>query len=80
MKDSLVATKLNWIPFDYLKEPITCQAKIRSTQKPTDVIVTPLENGNILVKFDDMQKSIAIGQSVVFYDGERVLGGGIIDA
>lgn len=80
MKDSLVATKLNWIPFDYLKETISCQAKIRSTQKPTDVTVTPLENGNVLVKFEDMQKSIALGQSVVFYDGDKVLGGGIIDA
>ena len=80
MKDSLVATKLNWIPFDYLKEERTCQAKIRSTQKPTDVTIIPLENGNVLVKFEDLQKSIAIGQSVVFYDGEIVLGGGIIDA
>ena len=80
MKDSLVATKLNWIPFDYLKGPINCQAKIRSTQKPTNVTVTPLENGNVLVKFEDMQKSIAIGQSAVFYDGDIVLGGGIIDA
>ena len=80
MKDSLVATKLNWIPFDYLKEERTCQAKIRSTQKPTDVTIIPLENGNVLVKFEDLQKSIAIGQSVVFYDGDIVLGGGIIDA
>ena len=80
MKDSLVATKLNWIPFDYLKEPTTCLAKIRSTQKPTEVTITPLENGNVLVKFEDLQKSIAIGQSVVFYDGDVVLGGGIIHA
>ena len=80
MKDSLIATKLNWIPFDYLQEPVKCQAKIRSTQKPTAVEVTPLENGNVLVKFEDMQKSIAIGQSVVFYDDDIVLGGGIIDA
>ncbi len=80
MKDSLVAGKLNWIPFDYLKNPLSCQAKIRSTQKPTDVTLTPLENGNVLVKFDNMQKSIAIGQSVVFYDSDLVLGGGIIEA
>ena len=80
MKDTLVATKLNWIPFDYLTEEINCQAKIRSTQKPAPVTVTPLENGNVLVKFEDMQKSIAIGQSAVFYDGDKVLGGGIIDA
>ncbi len=80
MKDTLVAAKLNWIPFDYLKNPISCRAKIRSTQQPTEVYVTPLENGNVLVKFENLQKSIAIGQSVVFYDNDIVLGGGIIDA
>ncbi len=31
------------------------------------------------VVFDDYQKSIAVGQSVVFYNGDIVVGGGIID-
>ena len=63
---------------DRLEKEITCQAKIRSTQSPTKVTISPQENDEIYVKFEDMQKSIAPGQSVVLYDGDIVLGGGII--
>ena len=64
---------------DNLDKEISYKAKIRSTQKPEPVTVKPLENGNIEVHFENMQKSIAPGQSVVLYDGDVVLGGGIID-
>ena len=77
MKDTLRASDLNWIipPASDKLEGI--QAKIRSTQQPTGVNVT-IDGNDIIVRFDDMQKSIAIGQSVVLYDGDIVLGGGII--
>ena len=69
---------MNWVSIDRLEKEITCQAKIRSTQSPTKVTISPQENDEIYVKFEDMQKSIAPGQSVVLYDGDIVLGGGII--
>ena len=78
MNDTLKANNLNWI----IEPPSNCfkaQAKIRSTQQPVDVNVE-LINDEIIVKFDDMQKSIAKGQSVVLYDGDLVLGGGIISS
>lgn len=78
-KKSLIANNLNWIAIEGLTEPMRAQAKIRSTQQPVDVTLNPLENA-VEVVFDDMQKSIAIGQSAVFYDGNIVLGGGIIDS
>ncbi len=77
-KKSLIADDLNWIAIEDLKEPIKCQAKIRSTQQPTPVEIRPLNNGEVEVIFEDMQKSIAIGQSAVFYDENKVLGGGVI--
>ena len=77
-KKSLIANDLNWIAIEDLKEPKKCQAKIRSTQQPTPVEIRPLQTGEVEVIFDDMQKSIAIGQSAVFYDGNKVLGGGVI--
>ncbi len=77
-KKSLVANDLNWIAVDALTEPRKCQAKIRSTQEPTGVEIRPLNDDEVEVIFDDMQKSIAIGQSAVFYDGDVVLGGGVI--
>lgn len=78
-KKSLKAINLNWISIDTPQKEFHATAKIRSTQQPTGVTVIP-EGENVKVVFDDMQKSIAIGQSVVFYDGDIVLGGGIIDS
>ena len=77
-KKELTAVNLNWIAFDKLENERKVYAKIRSTQQPTPVTITP--NGdNVNVVFDELQKSIAIGQSVVFYDEDVVLGGGVID-
>lgn len=77
-KKELTAVNLNWIAFDKLENERKVYAKIRSTQQPTPVTITP--NGdNVDVVFDELQKSIAIGQSVVFYDEDVVLGGGVIN-
>ena len=76
MKDTLKASDLNWI-IEPPEKTFKAQAKIRSTQQPTGVSVT-IEGSELTVKFDDMQKSIAIGQSVVLYNDDLVLGGGII--
>ena len=79
MHNTLVATKLNWIAIENLASEIKCKAKIRSTQEPTDVIIRSVGNGDVEVVFDNMQKSIAVGQSAVFYNDDLVIGGGIID-
>ena len=77
-KKELTAVNLNWIAFDKLENERKVYAKIRSTQQPTPVTISP--NGDdVDVVFDELQKSIAIGQSVVFYDEDVVLGGGVID-
>ena len=76
--NSLRAVNLNWVSIPKLTEPVKAQAKVRSAQTPVDVTVIP-ENGSVLVKFDDMQKALTKGQSVVFYNKDILLGGGIID-
>ena len=70
---------MNWIAFDTPSKAIKCTAKIRSSQKAQTVLIRPVETGGVDVKFENMQKSIAPGQSIVFYDEDVVLGGGIID-
>ncbi|MCR4880558.1 MAG: tRNA 2-thiouridine(34) synthase MnmA [bacterium] len=78
-KNELIAKDLNYVSVAQVTAGRCCQAKIRSTQEPQSVIIEPINNNEIKVIFDNMQKSISIGQSVVLYDGEKVLGGGIID-
>jgi tRNA-specific 2-thiouridylase len=79
-KKSLVAINLNWIGIESLTEERKAQAKIRSTQQPVSVLLKPKTDGSIEVIFDELQKSIAIGQSVVFYDNDLILGGGVINS
>lgn len=80
-KQSLYANDLCWIKSkDYIENIIKTKqisAKTRSTQQPINVNVE-FENENLKVTFNDKQKSITLGQSVVLYDGDTVLGGGII--
>lgn len=78
-KKSLTAVNINWVSIENLTGARKAQAKIRSTQKPVNVTLTPCGENSVLVEFEDFQKSIAIGQSAVFYDGDLVLGGGVID-
>ena len=76
--DSLIASDVNFISIDKLTEPMKVKAKVRYKQKETDAVISPLENGNVSVKFETPQRAIAPGQAVVFYDGDIVVGGGTI--
>lgn len=71
-------TQRHWIsPRD--TETLSVQVKIRYRQDPP-VAATLLqgENNTMIVQFHEPQRSIAPGQSIVAYDGEVCLGGGII--
>ncbi|OYT70545.1 MAG: tRNA 2-thiouridine(34) synthase MnmA [Chloracidobacterium sp. CP2_5A] len=75
---SLTATRLNWIAREAPTAPLRCAARIRYRHEEAPATVYPLPDGNARVVFDAPQKAITPGQAVVFYDGERVLGGGWI--
>ena len=59
------------------KKVTKCTAKFRYRQKDIDVDLEYLDNGNIIVRYDNV-KSVTPGQACVFYLGEECLGGGII--
>lgn len=76
-KDTLYAEDINLIPFEKLEGEIRVTAKIRYSAKETAAKVIPYKNG-VIVKFDNPQRAITKGQSVVFYQDDIVIGGGII--
>lgn len=78
-KSALIAADLCWSAISCPQEPLECEAKIRSSQQPTAVKITPQNDATIRVDFYTKQKAIAPGQSVVFYNNDTLLGGGIIN-
>ena len=78
MKTELTAGDMNWIAFDEPIGPIRAMARTRYHQAETPCTVSPLQDGGAAVVFDRCIRAPAPGQTVVFYGGETVLGGGTI--
>ncbi|NCU39331.1 tRNA 2-thiouridine(34) synthase MnmA [Candidatus Falkowbacteria bacterium] len=77
-KDELIAIDVNWIKEEPVQGKIKCQAVIRYGHKSENCEVSLLTGKSYLVKFQKPQRAITSGQSVVFYNKDQVLGGGII--
>jgi tRNA-specific 2-thiouridylase len=78
-KSELSAIELNWVaghPPSAL--PFTCSAKVRYRQPEQPCIIEKIEDGKAYVTFQCPQRAITPRQSVVFYQGDCCLGGGII--
>ena len=78
-RKSLTAKDLNFIAFEKLDSPIRVKSKIRYKHKEVMSTVTPIDENRVIVEFDEPQRAVTKGQSVVFYDGEYVVGGGKIE-
>ena len=78
-RDRLVARPVNFIAGEPPPAPLRVAAKIRHKHEPAPATVRALPGGGAEVRFDEPQRAITPGQSVVFYEGERCVGGGVID-
>lgn len=76
-KDELKLYDYNFINDEYNKDNIKLSAKIRYAAKEESIAINK-EANHILVKFDNPVRAITKGQSVVFYDGDILVGGGVI--
>ena len=68
----------HWIDATPPELPLRCQAKIRYRQADQACTVNPSDDGTLHVGFDMPQRAITPGQAIVFYQGERCLGGATI--
>jgi tRNA-specific 2-thiouridylase len=58
--------------------PPRVMAQVRYRQRPVPATVELLDDDRFELRFDDPQFAVTVGQSAVFYDGDRLLGGGVI--
>ncbi len=79
LHNTLEATQLDWCNNKPLTQTLHCFAKTRYRQADQVCVLHPLEEGRCRAVFEQPQRAITPGQSVVFYDGEICLGGGIIE-
>ncbi len=78
LSDTLIADSLNYLSIDPPETPIEVTAKIRYRHKESCATLFPHGHKRAKVVFKEPQLSITPGQSVVFYDKELLLGGGVI--
>ena len=79
LKDRLGAYGVNWLGAAHMPDdPIEVRVKLRSAQEPVPATVRAVAGDGAEVVLDEAQAGVAPGQACVFYDGERVLGGGWI--
>lgn len=74
----IIADNFNFMAAENLNEPIKCTAKIRYAHKGAIATVEQIDESRVKITFDEPQRAPAKGQSVVLYDNDKILGGGII--
>jgi tRNA-specific 2-thiouridylase len=77
-RDELTTGQVNWISGQPPPNPVRATVKIRYKAREVEGLITRLEDGSSQIKFTQPLRDITPGQAAVFYDGEKCLGGGII--
>lgn len=78
-KKKLLASQIHFICMEKIRLPLSIKAKIRYKHREVKAQLIPLKSGRARVEFANAQRAITPGQSVVFYERDVVIGGGIIE-
>lgn len=76
--EELEAVQLSWVAQEAPSVPFTCHAKVRYRQADQPCVIESIEDGKAHVTFPIPQRAVTPGQSIVFYDHNVCLGGGVI--
>ena len=78
-RDKLFVKDLSFISGNKLSNSIKAEVKIRYNSKKSPAIISAHSEDKVLINFENPQRAITPGQSAVFYQGDVVVGGGIIE-
>ena len=76
--DTLIAEDMNWISVPRLEKPMRVKARTRYRQAEQWATAYPQDGDAVRLVFDEPQRAMTVGQAVVLYDGDTVVGGGTI--
>ena len=76
----IIAREMNWLVSEEPRVGAQVQVQIRHHAAPAHAEIVRAEGDEIELALDEPVSAISPGQSLVLYDGERVLGGGVIEA
>ena len=76
--EGLIAEDINYLSIPNLKEKTSADVKIRYNSPAFKADLIPVDDNKVKVVFNQKQRAVTPGQSVVFYDRNTVLGGGVI--
>jgi len=79
-KSELLASNVNMMKYEDCRTPMVVDARIRYKDPGGKGTIQRLENGMVRIVFDEKRRAITPGQSVVFYEGNDVVGGGVIQS
>ena len=77
--DLVIVRNVNWVSIARPEAEIEGQVKIRYQHPGAPATIRPVGPAEVQIRFRDAQRALTPGQSAVFYDGERVLGGGLVE-
>ena len=77
--DSCIVKGINWILPSLDEIPMKCTCKFRYRQKDQNIEIERLDDTSVLVKYPQTIASVTEGQEAVFYDGDKCIGGGVIE-
>lgn len=79
LSEDCTVQRVNWVSIAQPTTPIHAEVQIRYRALAVPATIVPLEADRVRVVFDQPQSSITPGQAAVWYDGEVLLGGGVIE-
>ncbi len=72
-------SRVNWLSIAKPQTPIRAEVQIRYRSQPVTATIIPMQSDRLSIVFEEPQFGITPGQAAVWYDGEILLGGGLIE-
>lgn len=79
VRSRFVVNRVNWVSMANPANPFEAQVKIRYQAMPAQASITPLSDNGVSIALKEPLFSLTPGQACVFYDGDLLLGGGVIE-